>query len=190
MASYYQGGMLIPKGDLARMRAAGLPALRERLVRAAPVLRDAVGTLDSWDQVKLLSVQVNRLRRWHRPGLLCIGDAAHAMSPAFGVGVNYAVQDAIAAANLLAGDLRRGPVPDEALARVQRRRELPVRLMQPIQLLLHRRVIHPGGPLARVPAAVPAPFRLLGRAVQPVAQRAAARLVGLGFRPERVRTPP
>jgi 2-polyprenyl-6-methoxyphenol hydroxylase-like FAD-dependent oxidoreductase len=185
---YYQGGMLIPKGDLGRMRAAGLPALRERLVRAAPVLRDVVGTLDSWDEVKLLSVQVNRLRRWHRPGLLCIGDAAHAMSPAFGVGVNYAVQDAIAAANLLAGDLRRGPVSDEALARVQRRRELPVRLMQPIQLLLHRRVIHPGGPAARVPATIPAPLRLLGRAVQPVVQRAAARLVGLGFRPERVRT--
>jgi 2-polyprenyl-6-methoxyphenol hydroxylase-like FAD-dependent oxidoreductase len=185
---YYQGGMLIPKGSLGRMRAAGLPALRERLVRAAPVLRDVVGALDSWDQVKLLSVQVNRLRRWHRPGLLCIGDAAHAMSPAFGVGVNYAVQDAIAAANLLAGDLRRGPVSDEALARVQRRRELPVRLMQPIQLLLHRRVIHPGGPAARVPATIPAPLRLLGRAVQPVVQRAAARLVGLGFRPERVRT--
>ena len=120
---YYQSGMLIPKGALDRIRAEGLPALRARLVRAAPVLRDVVGALQSFDQVKLLSVQVNRLERWHRPGLLCIGDAAHAMSPAFGVGVNYAVQDAIATANLLAADLRRGLVVTErALARVQRRR--------------------------------------------------------------------
>jgi 2-polyprenyl-6-methoxyphenol hydroxylase-like FAD-dependent oxidoreductase len=185
---YYQGGMLIPKGGMGQMRAAGLPALRERLVRTAPVLREVVGSLQSWDQVKLLSVQVNRLRRWHRPGLLCIGDAAHAMSPAFGVGVNYAVQDAIATANLLAADLRHGPVPESALARVQRRRELPVRLMQPIQLLLHRRVIHPGGPATRFPTTLPAPVRLLGRAVRPVVQRLAARLVGLGFRPEQVRT--
>ena len=187
---YYQSGMLIPKGGLDRIRAEGLPALRARLVRAAPVLRDVVGALQSFDQVKLLSVQVNRLERWHRPGLLCIGDAAHAMSPAFGVGVNYAVQDAIATANLLAGDLRRGRVVSErALARVQRRRELPVRLMQPIQLALHRRVVRPGGPAGRVPATLPAPVRLLGRAVRPVVQRLAARLVGLGFRPERVRLP-
>ena len=187
---YYQSGMLIPKGALDRIRAEGLPALRDRLVCAAPVLRDVVGALQSFDQVKLLSVQVNRLERWYRPGLLCIGDAAHAMSPAFGVGVNYAVQDAIATANLLAADLRRGLVATErALARVQRRRELPVRLMQPIQLVLHRRVIRPGGPAGRVPATLPAPVRLLGRAVAPVVQRLAARLVGLGFRPERVRLP-
>ena len=135
-------------------------------------------------------MQVNRLERWDRPGLLCIGDAAHAMSPAFGVGVNYAVQDAIATANLLAADLRRGLVVTErALARVQRRRELPVRLMQPIQLVLHRRVVRPGGPAGRVPETLPAPVRLLGRAVQPVVQRLTARLIGLGFRPERVRLP-
>ena len=187
---YYQSGMLIPKGALDRIRAEGLPALRARLVRAAPVLRDVVGALQSFDQVKLLSVQVNRLERWYRPGLLCIGDAAHAMSPAFGVGVNYAVQDAIATANLLAADLRRGLVVTErALARVQRRRELPVRLMQPIQLVLHRRVVRPGGPAGRVPETLPAPVRLLGRAVQPVVQRLTARLIGLGFRPERVRLP-
>ena len=187
---YYQSGMLIPKGGLDRIRAEGLPALRARLVRAAPVLRDVVGALRSFDQVKLLSVQVNRLPRWYRPGLLCIGDAAHAMSPAFGVGVNYAVQDAIAAANLLAADLRRGRVVTErALARVQRRRELPVRLMQPIQLVLHRRVVRPGGPAGRVPETLPAPVRLLGRAAAPVVQRLTARLIGLGFRPERVRLP-
>ena len=187
---YYQSGMLIPKGALDRIRAEGLPALRARLVRAAPVLRDVVGALQSFDQVKLLSVQVNRLERWYRPGLLCIGDAAHAMSPAFGVGVNYAVQDAIATANLLAADLRRGLVVTErALARVQRRRELPVRLMQPIQLVLHRRVVRPGGPAGRLPETLPAPVRLLGRAVQPVVQRLTARLIGLGFRPERVRLP-
>ena len=111
---HHRPGRLLPERDADPQGRAGpdprrgLPALRARLVRAAPVLRDVVGALQSFDQVKLLSVQVNRLERWYRPGLLCIGDAAHAMSPAFGVGVNYAVQDAIATANLLAADLRRG----------------------------------------------------------------------------------
>jgi 2-polyprenyl-6-methoxyphenol hydroxylase-like FAD-dependent oxidoreductase len=187
---YYQSGMLIPKGSFGRIQEEGIPALRSRLVRTAPVLRDVVDTLQSWEQIKLLSVQVNRLRRWHRPGLLFIGDAAHAMSPAFGVGINLAVQDAIAAANLLTGDLRRGLVPDSALAKVQQRRELPVRLIQPIQLTLHRRVLHPEGLASRVPSRFPAPVALLGRLIRPLVQRAAARLVGLGFRPERVLTAP
>jgi 2-polyprenyl-6-methoxyphenol hydroxylase-like FAD-dependent oxidoreductase len=186
---YYQGGMLIPKGGFDRIRADGLPALRARLVGAAPFLSEVTGSLTSWEQVKLLTVQVNRLGRWHRPGLLCIGDAAHAMSPAFGVGVNYAVQDAIATANLLATALGRGGVSEEQLGAVQRRRELPVRLMQPLQVALHRQVTRPGGLASRLPSSLPGPVRALGRLSAPAVQTLAARLVGLGFRPERVDSP-
>jgi 2-polyprenyl-6-methoxyphenol hydroxylase-like FAD-dependent oxidoreductase len=184
--SYYQSGMLIPKGGFERIRAEGLPRLRERVVRAAPVLAEVVGELRDWDQVKLLTVQVNRATRWHRPGLLLIGDAAHAMSPAFGVGINFAVQDAVAAANLLTGALRQGPAPEALLAAVQRRRERPTTVMQSLQVLLHRQVVRPGGPAAGVPRSFPWPVRLAGRAVQPLVQRLGARLVGRGFRPEHV----
>jgi 2-polyprenyl-6-methoxyphenol hydroxylase-like FAD-dependent oxidoreductase len=184
---YYQSGMLIPKGQLPQIRAAGLPRLRERITAAAPLLHEVVGSLTDWDQVKLLSVQVNRLDRWHRPGLLCIGDAAHAMSPAFGVGINFAVQDAVATANLVGPALREGPVEEAVLARVQHRRQLPTTTMQRLQVLLHRRVARPGGPGASVPQTFPGPVRAVGRAVRPVVQRLAARLVGRGFRPEHVR---
>jgi 2-polyprenyl-6-methoxyphenol hydroxylase-like FAD-dependent oxidoreductase len=182
---YFQCGLLIPKGGLDAVRAAGLPAFRERIVRAAPFLADTVGGLDDWDAIKLLSVQVDRLDRWWRPGLLAIGDAAHAMSPAFGVGINYAVQDAVAAANTLVAPLRAGADPaalDRALARVQRRRRLPVSLMQPLQLRAHRligsgRTVLHSPPRARERVAI--------TLLLPIARRLAARIVGRGFRPER-----
>jgi len=183
---YYQSGLLIAKGAFEGLQAAGLEAFHRRIVAAAPVLSDVVSQLSSWDQVKLLTVQVNRLSRWHRPGLLCIGDAAHAMSPAFGVGVNYAIQDAVATANLLAGPLLDGTLSAADLAAVQRRRELPVRLMQPVQLLLHRRIARPGGP-AGLGRDVPAWARTAVSAVLPVVRRVSARMIGIGFRPEHVR---
>jgi 2-polyprenyl-6-methoxyphenol hydroxylase-like FAD-dependent oxidoreductase len=182
---YYQAGMVIPKGDFAKLKESGLEAFRARIAATARFLTPVVSSLASWDEVKLLSVQVNRLARWHRPGLLCIGDAAHAMSPAFGVGVNYAVQDAVATANLLIGPLKRGSVSDEDLAAVERRRKPPVSLMQPLQLQLHRLIAKPGGgavlsnpPTARQRAAL--------RVVIPLARRIMPRLLGLGFRPERI----
>ena len=184
-SDYYQAGMLIPKGGYPEIQAEGLDAFRARIVRAAPFLAPAVGAVHSWGQVKLLTVQVNRLPTWWAPGLLCIGDAAHAMSPAFGVGVNYAIQDAVAAARILAEPLRTASVSPTHLQSVQRRRELPVRLMQPIQLQLHKVIAKPGGGgFLRNPM----PFwqRMPVTALLPVLRRVAARLVGRGFRPERL----
>lgn len=180
---YYQAGMLIPKGGFAHVKEAGLAEFRARIVRVAPFLGEVVGSLGDWDQVKLLTVQVNRLEQWWLDGLLCIGDAAHAMSPAFGVGVNYAIQDAVAAANLLTGPLRAGAVSTADLARVQERRLPPVARMQPIQLRLHNVIAKPGGGgfLAN-------PMRWWQRAIAavalPVLRRVSARVVGRGFRPE------
>ena len=180
---YYQAGMLIPKGGYPAMQEAGIEELRARVVRVAPFLAEVVGSLADWDQVKLLTVQVNRLGRWWRPGLLCIGDAAHAMSPAFGVGVNYAVQDAVATANLLVARLRSGTLDTDDLARVQRRRLPPVSGMQPLQLRLHAMIAKPGGGgfLAN-----PMPWwqRAAATAVLPVLRRVTARIVGRGLRPE------
>jgi 2-polyprenyl-6-methoxyphenol hydroxylase-like FAD-dependent oxidoreductase len=180
---YYQAGMLIPKGGYPAMQEAGIEELRARIVRVAPFLGEVVGSLAGWEQVKLLTVQVNRLGRWWRPGLLCIGDAAHAMSPAFGVGVNYAVQDAVATANLLVDRLRSGTLDTGDLERVQRRRLPPVRRMQPLQLRLHTMIAKPGGGgfLAN-----PMPWwqRAVASAALPVLRRATARIVGRGFRPE------
>jgi 2-polyprenyl-6-methoxyphenol hydroxylase-like FAD-dependent oxidoreductase len=182
---YYQAGMVIPKGDFASLKAEGLDAFRKKITRSARLLTPVVSSLTSWDDVKLLSVQVDRLSRWHRPGLLCIGDAAHAMSPAFGVGVNYAIQDAVATANLLVTPLRRGSVTDEDLERVQRRRKPPVSLMQPIQLQVHKVIARPGGGaiLSRPPTASQ---RAALRILIPIARRIMPRLLGLGFRPERI----
>src|SRR5699024_1087830 len=130
-------GMIVPKGEFTAIRAAGLPTFRERIGAAAPFLSAAAETLKDWNQVKLLSVQLDRLPQWSVPGLLCIGDAAHAMSPVFGVGVNYAGQDAVAAARLLSLALLAGVGTGDAMRRVQRRREWPVRLMQPLQQRVH-----------------------------------------------------
>jgi 2-polyprenyl-6-methoxyphenol hydroxylase-like FAD-dependent oxidoreductase len=180
---YYQAGLLIPKGEYPVMQTSGLEELRARIVRAAPFLAEVVDALDDWGKVKLLTVQVNRLSRWWQPGLLCIGDAAHAMSPAFGVGVNYAVQDAVATANLLVDRLRSGTIGPADLDKVQRRRLPPVRLMQPLQLRLHAIIAKPGG--GRL-LADPMPWwqRAATTAVLPVVRRVTARIVGRGFRPE------
>ncbi len=180
---YYQSGMLIAKGDFPAVQEAGIEQFRARIVRTAPFLAEVVDTLADWSQVKLLTVQVNRLSRWWQPGLLCIGDAAHAMSPAFGVGINYAIQDAVATANLLVDGLRAGSLGAADLERVQRRRLRPVARMQPIQLRLHALIAKPGGGgfLAN-------PMRWWQRAaaavVLPVLRRVAARIIGRGFRPE------
>jgi 2-polyprenyl-6-methoxyphenol hydroxylase-like FAD-dependent oxidoreductase len=181
---YWQCAYVIAKGASEAVRAGGIAAFREGIVAVAPFLSDRVGELRSWDDVKLLTVQVNRLRRWHRAGFLCIGDAAHAMSPIGGVGINLAIQDAVAAANLLAGPLQRGAPSERELAAVQRRRGLPTRMTQRMQLFLQRAVI--GRVLAS--GATPGlawPVRLLQ--AFPVLRRIPARLIGMGLRPERVR---
>ena len=141
--SYFQLGFLIRKDSDARVRAQGIEAFRARVAALMPELADRVDTVTDWDDVKLLTVRLNRLTRWWCPGLLCIGDAAHAMSPIGGVGVNLAIQDAVATARYLAGPLRRGDVPDRQLARVQARRWSPTLVMQSVQRLVHQFVIKP-----------------------------------------------
>lgn len=181
---YWQCGLVIPKGGLGEIRRRGMEALRADIVEMNPFLRDRVNELRDWDDIKLLTVQVNRLREWYRPGLLCIGDAAHAMSPIGGVGINLAIQDAVAAANILIPAFRRSPtIPIEALRRVQERRELPTRLTQRAQLLIQNNVIKRVlGRRGRMKP--PLVVRALGAI--PVLQRIPARLVGLGFRREHV----
>ncbi len=182
---YWQCGFVIPKGSLDRLRARGLSAFRDSVAQLVPFAADRVGRLQDWEEIKLLTVQVDRLRQWWRPGLLCIGDAAHAMSPIGGVGINLAIQDAVAAANLLAAPLREGRLTVDHLRQVQQRRDWPTRMTQRVQLLLQNRVIKrvlgEGQPL--VP---PLPLRLLARF--PSLRRIPARLIGIGFRPEHVRT--
>src|SRR5690349_14878753 len=183
---YWQCAFVIPKGGYDAVKARGLPALLDDIARMAPVLKPGLTEVKSWDDVKLLTVAVNRLKRWTRPGLLCIGDAAHAMSPIGGVGVNLAVQDAVAAANILAGPLRAGSIGENDLAAVQRRRMFPTRATQRAQVLIQDNI------LSRVLASdtmptPPWPLRLLGRC--PLLQRIPARLVGVGVRPEHVHTP-
>ena len=183
---YWQIAYVIPKGGFDAVRAAGLAAFRAEIARFMPFLADRVEEIADWDQVKLLTVAVDRLERWYRPGLLCIGDAAHAMSPIGGIGINLAIQDAVAAANILTPVLRRsGAVPVAALAAVQRRRELPTRLTQGTQVLIQNRII---GPVlaSRGPLPLPWPLRLLRRF--PALRRIPARLIGMGVRPEHVRT--
>jgi len=183
---YWQCAFVIPKGGFDEIRARGLPALREEIGKLAPYLRDRVDELKEWADVKLLSVSVDRLREWHRPGLLCIGDAAHAMSPIGGVGINLAIQDAVAAANILSPRFLQGSVAQRDLAAVQARREFPTRATQRLQVAVQNRVI--GRVLASTMKMSP-PFavRLLGSA--PFLRRYAARLIGLGFRPEHVSAP-
>lgn len=184
--NYWQCGFVIPKGSRTQLQAKGLPAFRTAVADVASFVADRVGELQDWESIKLLTVQVDRLRQWFRPGLLCIGDAAHAMSPIAGVGINLAIQDAVAAANLLAAPLSSGRLPTEDLHQVQRRREWPTHMTQRMQLFIQNRVIKRMLDNA-APLSPPLAFRLLARF--PFLRRIPARLIGMGFRPEHVRTP-
>ncbi|MBV8089936.1 MAG: FAD-dependent oxidoreductase [Alphaproteobacteria bacterium] len=183
---YWQCAYVIPKGEIERVKSEGLGAFRNRIVEMSPFLADRVGELKSWDDVKLLSVTVDRLRKWWRPGLICIGDAAHAMSPIGGVGINMAVQDAVAAASRLAGPLRSGKLRDDDLQAIQERRTLPVRFTQWLQLTIQKRIISRVLESRRRPKP-PLFFKLFG--IFPVLRRIPARLIGIGIRPEHVRIP-
>jgi 2-polyprenyl-6-methoxyphenol hydroxylase-like FAD-dependent oxidoreductase len=181
--TYWQCAYVIPKGSLEELRARGLDEFRRQIGALVPFLSDRVQEIQQWEDVKLLTVCVNRLRQWFRPGLLCIGDAAHAMSPIGGVGINLAIQDAVAAANMLATKLLRGGVTVQDLRAVQQRREWAARLTQTLQLFIQSRVIgrvllDGRAPLLR---RLPALVRWL-----PFLPRIPGRLVGLGFRPEHV----
>ena len=180
---YWQCALLIPKGSFDAVRGRGMAALHESLLGLSPWLGERVQELVDWDQVKLLTVTVDRLREWAKPGLLCIGDAAHAMSPIGGVGINLAVQDAVAAARLLAGPLREHEVDLAALQRVQRRREWPVRVVQRMQITVQDRLIAPVL-AASGPVRMPAFLRLLGRFA--LLRRIPAWFIGVGVRPEHV----
>jgi len=183
---YWQCAYVIPKGSAEEWRKGGLQVLRDEIARLAPFLKGRVDELRDWNDVKLLTVLVDRLPRWHLPGLLCIGDAAHAMSPIGGVGINLAIQDAVAAANVLTVPLRAGSVSESLLHRVQKRRELPTRLTQGMQRFLQTHAVErvlarPGGQ----PMKPPRVFRLMQHF--PCLRRIPARLIGVGFRPEHVK---
>ncbi len=188
---YWQCGFVVPKGSADAVKARGLLALREEMVRMVPAMRAHIDELDTWEKIKLLTVVVDRLARWHRPGLLCLGDAAHAMSPIGGVGINLAIQDAVAAANLLARPLANTSheITRHDLAAVQHRRELPTKIIQGAQVFLQNRVVRAVlGKQATAKISVPWQIRLLAR--WPRLRRIPARLIGLGFRPEHIRSPP
>jgi len=179
-SDYWQCGFVIPKGDFDYIKARGLQKFQNEIVSFAGFLRDRVAELDDWSKIKLLTVQINRLPEWCRDGLLCIGDSAHAMSPAGGVGINLAIQDAVATANLLAGKLRTGPVSVDDLRKVQARRELPTRLIQAMQVFIHRRVVT--GRTSDPNGSLPFVFRLLKWF--PILRQIPARFIGIGPRPE------
>jgi 2-polyprenyl-6-methoxyphenol hydroxylase-like FAD-dependent oxidoreductase len=182
---YWQCGYVIPKGAFDLIKARGLSQFHDELVTMAGFLRDRVAELDDWSKIRLLTVQINRLRTWYREGLLCIGDAAHAMSPAGGVGINLAIQDAVAAANLLAEKLRQGPVSIVDFDKVQRRREWPVALIQRMQAFIHRHVVT--GRETSSKSSLPL-FPLLLKHF-PILRQLPARFIGIGPRPEHVRSP-
>jgi 2-polyprenyl-6-methoxyphenol hydroxylase-like FAD-dependent oxidoreductase len=183
---YWQCAYVIPKGGYDRIKAKGFQAFLDNVVFMSPFLRDRIGEIKGWDDVKLLTVAVDRLPRWHKPGLLLIGDAAHAMSPIGGVGINLAIQDAVAAANILAAPLKQGRVTEALLEAVQARRTMPMRVIQWLQIQIQNRVLSPvlGGTARPKPPAAAKLFNLF-----PVLQRIPARIVGLGVRPERIETP-
>ena len=180
---YWQCAYVIPKGSLEKLKAGGLDAFRDAVTAASPFERERMGAITSWDDAKLLTVRVDRLQQWYRPGFLCIGDAAHAMSPIGGVGINLAVQDAVAAANILARPLLAGKVGIELLRAVQRRRSFPTKVTQGIQVAAQNTIIGPTL-ASRVQPKPPFALRLMQRF--PILQRIPARIVGLGVRREHV----
>jgi 2-polyprenyl-6-methoxyphenol hydroxylase-like FAD-dependent oxidoreductase len=182
---YWQCGFVIPKGGFDEVKARGLAQFQKDVVSFAGFLGDRVAELDDWSKIKLLTVQINRLRDWCREGLLCIGDSAHAMSPAGGVGINLAIQDAVATANLLAEKLRYGPVSVDDLRKVQARREWPTCLIQGMQVFIHRRVVT--GRASGDKDSLPFVVRLLKWF--PILRQLPARFIGLGPRPEHFRSP-
>ena len=180
---YWQCGFVIPKGSAEAVHQRGLETFRKDVAQLAPFAANRLEEIRDWDDVKLLTVRVDRLAKWYRPGLLCIGDAAHAMSPIGGVGINLAIQDAVAAANILAGPLVRGSISIADLQRVQRRREVPARMTQRVQVFIQDRLIR------RILGAdedisVPWPMKLLKS--WPFLRRIPARMIGVGFRGEHV----
>ena len=182
---YFQTGFVIPKGGIETAKERGLPALHREIVSLAPFLEDRIGELDDWSKIRLLTVQINRLKKWCREGLLCIGDNAHAMSPAGGVGINLALQDAVATANLLAVKLQYGPVSLSEMEQVQKRREWPTRLIQAMQAFIHRNVVT--GRESKSIDSLPFPIRLLQWF--PALQGLPARFVGIGPRAEHIHSP-
>ena len=184
--SYWQCGFVIAKGEAETVRAKGIESFRAEIAGLEPFLRERVLELRDWKDVSVLTVAVDRLEQWSRPGLLCIGDAAHAMSPIGGVGINLAIQDAVAAANVLASILLQRTPSESELQRVQRRREFPTRATQRMQVAIQNNVVRRvlGNPK---PLTIPWPLKLLGR--WPMLRRIPARVLGVGFRPEHVRTP-
>jgi 2-polyprenyl-6-methoxyphenol hydroxylase-like FAD-dependent oxidoreductase len=184
--NYWQCGFVIPKGQFDEITERGLAQFQSDIVTFASFLRDRVTELDDWSKIKLLTVQVNRLRNWCCEGLLCIGDSAHAMSPAGGVGINLAIQDAVATANLLAQKLRSGPVSTDDLQKVQARREWPTRLIQGMQIFIHRRVVT-GRTSGETKTSLPFVLRLLKWF--PILRQVPARFIGIGPLPEHFRCP-
>jgi 2-polyprenyl-6-methoxyphenol hydroxylase-like FAD-dependent oxidoreductase len=178
---FWQVGYVIAKGGFGQVRQDGIAALRAKLASIAPLPVERFDELAGWEQVHLLSVRMDRLRQWWKPGVLCIGDAAHAMSPVGGVGVNLAVQDAVAAANILAGALRDGSLTDRHLRAVQKRRSFPTRATQKVQLMMRRK----RGPEGTKPSDPPAFMRAIARSR--LLPHLTGRLIGMGFRPESVK---
>jgi 2-polyprenyl-6-methoxyphenol hydroxylase-like FAD-dependent oxidoreductase len=183
---YWQCAYVIPKGGAEALRQKGLPAFREAIASAAPFLRARTEELKTWDDIKLLTVEVDHLRQWWRSGLLCLGDSAHAMSPVGGVGINLAIQDAVAAANILAQPLLDGTLGNDRLRAVQERREFPTRMTQRIQVFAHKRILAPALSGQKQIRRLPLALRLLQWF--PRLRRIPARVIGMGFRPEHVRT--
>src|SRR3954464_4328798 len=183
---YWQCAYVIAKNQYDAVKARGLDALRNEIVRMAPVLKSGMADVKSWDDVKLLTVAINRLKCWTRPGLLCIGDAAHAMSPVGGVGVNMAVQDAVATANLLAAKLTTGCPSEEELDAVRRRREFPVKMTQAMQVVVQNNII--SGALQGGDRPLRVPLVLRAITALPWLQGIPARLLALGVRPEHVQS--
>jgi 2-polyprenyl-6-methoxyphenol hydroxylase-like FAD-dependent oxidoreductase len=182
---YWQCAYVIPKGGYERIKAKGFQAFLDNVVSMSPFLRDRLSEIKGWDDVKLLTVAVDRLPRWHKPGLLCIGDAAHAMSPIGGVGINLAIQDAVATANILAAPLKAGRVTEALLEAVQQRRTMPMRVIQWLQIQVQNRILTPVLGAAQRPKP---PFVAKFFNWFPLLRRLPARIIGLGVRREHIET--